>query len=99
MAQPEALLSQLIVRKVEEHFPCCMLEKNHGSVFGAVRLDLRGSVNGYAVEIETKMPGNKPSPRQAQRIRHLQKLKVITGWCTSPEEAIAIIEQGLKEKT
>ena len=98
MAQPEALLCQKIIKQVEAHFECATLEKVHGSVFGAMKLDLRGSVDGYAIEIEVKLPGESPVPRQHARIRFLRKMRVITGWCTSPEDAIKLIELQLKER-
>ena len=74
------------------------MDKVHGSVFSAVKLDLRGSVMGFAVEIEVKMPGEKPSPRQAQRIRFLKKMGVITGCCESVEEAVSIVREGLDRR-
>lgn len=98
MAQPEALLSQKIIKAVEKEFPLAMMEKQFGTVFGTMKLDLRGSVNGYAIEIEVKLPGEKPVPRQLSRIRYLEKMKVITGWCTSVEEAIEIIRNGLEKR-
>ena len=97
--QPEGRLCSKIIREVVAKFPCSMLEKVHGSPYGVVTLDLRGSVNGHAVEIEVKMPGKKPSKRQEKRIELLKAHNVITGWCDNEFDAIRIIEEGLRSKT
>lgn len=66
---------------------------------GVNTLDIQGSIHGYAFEIETKMPGKEPTPRQFSRMRMLGRYNVITGWMTSVEGAIQIVMDGYAAKT
>jgi hypothetical protein len=96
--QPEARLSKKVCEALQTNFQNCMAEKVHGDPFGRCILDIRGSIEGYAFEIEAKMPGNEPSDRQKKRISDLEKNKVITGWFTTVQGAIDIVYNGYMQK-
>ena len=60
------------------------------------KLDIAGRLKAGAryFEIECKAPGRKPEPHQQARIDHLRATGSISGYATSVEEAVAIIERG-----
>jgi len=56
-------------------------------------LDLYGMTKtGRYFEIEVKMPGEKPTIDQKQRIEKIQRYGGIAGWATSIDEALEVIE-------
>lgn len=91
MAQPESRLVNKILEKLND-LPNCKAEKNHGTQFGKPKLDISGALNGKAFHVEVKMPGNKPTARQARVIKDWQAVGVPAGWATSVEEAMHIIK-------
>lgn len=95
--QPEAKLSAKIVAALNK-IPGCRAEKRLGTAMGINTLDIQGSIHGHAFEIETKMPGKEPTPRQFSRMRMLEEYNVITGWMTDVETAIKIVVDGYAEK-
>lgn len=88
--QPETKLQEKIVRELNK-IPGVYLQKVHGTPFGKPTVDLTGCINGRRVEIEVKMPGKKPTPRQFNTLRTWAKVGAITGWVTSVEEAESLI--------
>lgn len=50
----------------------------------------------YTFFLEVKLPGQSPSPIQKQRIREWRNAGAIAGWCTSPLEAIEIIDDFIR---
>ena len=48
---------------------------------------------GVFVAIEVKCPGQKPRPDQVNFLEHVKKMGGIAGVATSPEEAIALLQQ------
>ena len=95
MAQPEARIVGKVLSELNS-LPMCKAEKNHGTQFGKPKLDISGAINGLAFHIEIKVPGNKPTARQARVIKDWQKVGVAAGWATNVEEALSII-QSLRE--
>jgi hypothetical protein len=90
--QPEARLAKKILDKLNA-IPGCLAEKNHGSPFGSQKLDITGALNGRMFQIELKMPGKKPTDRQAATIRKWQAVGVPAGYATCWEEVEDIINQ------
>lgn len=55
-------------------------------------LDVSGMLRGGKYfEIECKRPGQKPDPRQAERIELVQRGGGISGYCWSAESALALL--------
>lgn len=94
--QPETKLHKKIVKALNE-LPGCRFQKVHGGPFGSPTVDLTGAVHGRRAEIEIKMPGKKPTPRQYNTLRSWEKVGCITGWATSVEEALDIVRPHLEE--
>lgn len=90
--QPEARIVNKILEKLNS-LPMCKAEKNHGTQFGKPKLDISGAINGRAFHIEVKVPGNKPTARQARVIKDWQAVGVTAGWATSVDEAMNIISK------
>lgn len=95
--QPEAKLSERVVAALCK-LPGCRAEKRHGSVFGTNTLDITGSIDGFAFEIETKMPGKEPTDRQNARMRMLKSFNIITGWYDNVEDAVKIVREGYERQ-
>ena len=91
MSQPESRLQAKIVKALNA-LPGVYVQKVHGSVYGKPSVDLSGVINGRRIEIEVKMPGKVPTPRQLNTLRLWDKHGAITGWVTSVNEAKEIIE-------
>lgn len=60
---------------------------NHGEadIWGVAK-------GGRAIFIELKIKGRKPRPDQMQFLKVVSEMGAISGWCTSVEEAIQIVE-------
>jgi hypothetical protein len=59
------------------------------------KLDVAGRLkDGRYFEIEAKAPGKKPEPHQQERIEYIRATGGVSGWATSAEEAVAIIQGG-----
>lgn len=55
-------------------------------------LDIKGMlIGGRTFEIECKRPGERPDPRQAERIEAIRRNGGIAGFATSAEEALALL--------
>jgi hypothetical protein len=73
-----------------------LVRKLHGSPYSTVGdPDLYGvrHPDGRAWALEIKRPGEKPTDIQAYRIREWAEAGAVAGWATTPEEAIAIVEE------
>jgi len=57
--------------------------------------DVSGCVFGIRVELEGKLPGNKPTPLQFKKLEWWKQAGAITGWYTSLREAQQIVINGL----
>lgn len=60
--------------------------------------DVTGSILGFRIELEGKLPGQKPTKLQFAKLRKWEEAGAITGWYTSIEEAQAIVIDGLENK-
>lgn len=73
-----------------------LVRKLHGSVFSVKGdPDLYGArrPDGRAFAVEMKAPGEQPSELQHKRLAEWAEAGAVTGWATSPDEALAIVEQ------
>lgn len=77
--------------------PGCRVKKFHGTMYGAVELDLYGVYRGMPVFIEVKRPGGKPTLRQESEIAAWRAVGACTGVVHSVVEAIDLIEAGHRE--
>lgn len=53
--------------------------------------DLLICLGGRFVAIELKQPGNKPTPRQLNKLRHYEAAGAIAGWATTMEQVDALL--------
>jgi len=90
----ESSIVKAIVRKLNA-IPGCRIKKHHGSMYGAMEVDLYGCCNGRAVFIEAKQPGKKPTDRQRAELESWKAVGAITGVATSVAEAMEIIAPAL----
>ena len=61
--------------------------KVHGSRFQqAGEPDIDAAINGRAVKVEVKMPGEVPTPIQYAAMRRWERAGALAGWCTSTRE-------------
>ena len=65
--------------------------KRLGSVGNKGMPDVSGHIRAVRIELEGKLPGEKPTPKQAYFIAKFQADGVIAGWYTSLEEAQQIV--------
>lgn len=59
--------------------------------------DLYGSIDGWHVEIEVKVPGEKPTRLQLKRLRDWYYTGATVTWVDSIEEALAFQQEILAE--
>ena len=65
----------------------------HIGVHGEADIDGFRKGDAKAFQIEVKMPGKKPRPDQLAFLEAMRSMGAISGWCTSVEEAIRIVEE------
>ena len=78
--------------------PSAYAYKRLGGVANKGQPDVTGCIQGYRIELEGKMPGKKPTPLQAQRLRLWADAGAITGVYYSLEEAQKIVASGLLQR-
>jgi len=71
--------------------------KRLGYIHNKGQPDITGCIKGIRIEIEGKLPGNKPTPLQANRLKKWAAAGAITGVYDSFEKAQKIIIKGLKK--
>jgi hypothetical protein len=96
----ESTISKNIMKAVREKIPGTMIRKRHVSMGVMGDPDLYGSLpGGHHFEIEVKQPGNKPSDLQLKRLAEWKAAGAITGVATTVAEALAILFQGIWDRT
>lgn len=86
----ESAIVQAVLRYINA-LPNSHAEKTHGTAYGMPRVDIDASVQGRAVKLEVKRPGQKPTPRQLLALRRWAAAGAITGVVTNVDEARALI--------
>ena len=71
--------------------------KRLGYIHNKGQPDVTGCIQGIRIELEGKLPGNKPTPLQKSMLRKWKAAGAITGVYHSLEEAQEIVIKGLKE--
>lgn len=79
------------VKKWINSLPGGWAYKRLGSYGNRGMPDISGAIHGIRIEIEGKLPGNRPTPKQQHTIDTLAKADIITGWYTSLEEAQQLV--------
>lgn len=98
---PVTVLESTITKKTLDALnaiPGVLAKKRHASNFGQSDLDIYGCDNGRAFYIEMKRPGEEPSERQWKFIRDWLAVGAVSGYATSPEEALALLGRSLPDK-
>jgi hypothetical protein len=70
-------------------------EKTHGTAYGHPRVDVTGAIRGRRLEIEVKVPGEKPTARQLLCLRNWGKAGAITGVVTSVDDLRSLLDEVL----
>jgi len=79
----ESVLVKAAIERIRAH-PRGHAVKVHGSVYTAAgEPDIDGCINGRALHLEAKLPGNKPTPVQYGAMRRWAKTGALVGWFTS----------------
>ena len=73
--------------------PCCYAEKRPAQQGRAGRVDVTGCIDGRRIELEGKLPGNKPTPIQKQWLRRWAEVGAITGVYRSIADVKRILTQ------
>jgi len=60
--------------------------------------DVTGCIFGIRIELEGKLPGEKPTKLQFAKLKRWEEAGAIAGWYTSLQEAQAIVISGLLAK-
>jgi hypothetical protein len=92
--QPETRLKTRIVEELEEQVGGTW-KKIHGEEYQPFMLDLVGCVRGLYFELEVKVPGNKATKRQQDRIDEVREEGGVSDVVTSPQEAVKIVRRAL----
>lgn len=59
--------------------------KVHGGRYSSGQPDVLACIDGRMVQVEAKVPGNKPTPRQMVNLRAWEASGALAGWVTSVE--------------
>jgi hypothetical protein len=87
---PETRLVNRIIRWLNDQ-PSTRARKVHGSVYQTGEPDVDAVVNGRAVKIEVKLPGQKSTALQARRLAQWEAAGAVVGVVTSLDEVQAIV--------
>ena len=93
----ETTMNAKAVKLINE-MPQTFVRKRYSGPFRKGLPDITGISHGYPVEIEGKLHGNKLTLIQEKWQRQFKELGAITGVYHTPQEAVEIIKNGLREK-
>ena len=85
-----------IVSKILEwlnSLPRCKARKVHGNMYVSGEPDIDCVINGLSVKIEVKQPGEKPTPKQLNRINEWSDAGCLAFWSDSLE----LVQKTLKD--
>ena len=99
----EAPVLKAVLQALRRHPKVASVERSQAGQIpiagGYIRLGSKGKLDitgflkgGRYFEIEAKAPGRKPEPHQQARIDSVRANGGISGYCTSVDEALAIID-------
>lgn len=89
-------IHRAILGAIRRAYPGCVMLKHHaGPYTGPGHPDLYGCVNGRAVVIEVKQPGEEPTRLQHAKLNEWARAGAVAGWATSVDEALSILKEGL----
>jgi hypothetical protein len=86
----EKNISKAIVKALNQ-LQITKVWKRRAGPFEKGRADITGSCFGTRIEIEVKVPGNDPTPKQQAWIDDMKSNLCIAGCAHSVEEALAIV--------
>jgi len=76
--------------------PFTHAHKVHGGPYGGGEPDIDATMYGRTLKIEVKLPGGKPTERQAAILSKWEKAGAHVGCATSVDEAVAIVVKLLR---
>jgi len=94
----ERSLQSTIIKKLNKH-PSTLVRCRSADSVGhfAGDPDITGSIDGFHVEIEVKVPGEKPTRLQYERLHNWYFTGACCTWVDSIEEALAFQQEILAE--
>lgn len=95
--QAESALTRKMVKRIND-LPCpTFAHKVHGTRYSSGEPDIDAVIRGVPVKVEVKMPGNSPTPLQADRLLKWETAGAVTGWVRTMDELDAIIGIALRQ--
>jgi hypothetical protein len=95
--QKESTLNQNVVKRLNKlnggHF-----RKRYGGPMLKGEPDVTGCIYGIRCELEGKLPGKHPTPKQKAALKKWKESGAITGVYYSVDEAVDIVMSGLAER-
>jgi hypothetical protein len=92
----ETTITNKVLKEINA-LPRAKALKRHGSVFGkAGEPDIDASIGGRSVQIEMKVPGERPTDLQTKRLAEWAASGAVAFWATSWAEVRArLVAEGL----
>ena len=94
----EKSISNAIIKAIHAKYPQSQVRKRltTGSSSTTGWPDITGHISGIRIEIETKLPGEKPRKLQLSRIRKFNKYNCIAFWADSVESCMSQLKARLQ---
>ena len=87
----EKTLVKKVVMWINSLGPMCYAYKRRGTAGNRGMPDVSGAIWGIRIELEGKLPGNAPTPKQLDFLSIFERTKCICGWFDNFELAQSII--------
>lgn len=94
--QPESLLVKKIITAIEDmrkqgyHVK---VRKRHGGAYGTSgEPDIEGCINGMCIQIEVKVPGNRPTKLQEVRLQEWSDAGACAFWTDDVDDALEYVK-------
>jgi len=93
----ETAITKKIIKALNQ-LDRCLVYKRLAGPHRKGKPDITGCINGCRIEIEVKLPGGEPTPKQQQWLDRWDEVGAITGCVTSVEEALDILKRWINAK-
>lgn len=88
--QPEAKITKKVIDRLKEFGHA---RKVHQGRYQTGEPDVDACIEGRAIKIEVKVPGNKPTDNQYAVMRRWERSGALVGWVTSVEAVDKLLER------
>ena len=83
----EKTITNKIIRKLNL-LPKCLVKKRLAGPMQKGQPDITGCIDGIRIEIEVKVPGNTPTPKQEEWLKRWYSVGAISFWADDADKAI-----------